>query len=57
VLGIDRPRWQYFNLPADHGSVIREVDVISAQVEVVADVVEGLAQHSLVQLDESFIGQ
>jgi hypothetical protein len=46
VLGIDRPRWQYFNLPVDHGSVIREVDVIPAQVEVIAEVVEGLASSA-----------
>jgi hypothetical protein len=48
VLGIDRPWWEYLNLPADHGPVIREVDVISAQIEVVTDFVEGLAQYSLV---------
>jgi hypothetical protein len=33
---------------ADHGPVSREVDVIPVQVKVVADFVEGLAQHSLV---------
>jgi hypothetical protein len=45
MLSVDCPRWQYFNLSADHGSVIREVYVISGQVEVIADVVECSVQH------------
>jgi hypothetical protein len=48
VLSVDRPRGQYLNLPVDHGPVSREVGVMSAQVEVVADVVKGLAQLNLV---------
>jgi hypothetical protein len=48
VLGVDRPKWEYLNLSADHDSVIHEIDVISAHVEVVADVVDGLAELSLV---------
>jgi hypothetical protein len=47
VLGVDRPRRQDLNLPADHGPVIREVDV-PAQVEVIADFVEGLADLGLI---------
>jgi hypothetical protein len=56
MLSADRPRWQYLNLSADHGPFIREVDVIAAQVEVVADVVACLAQLGLINLNESLSG-
>jgi hypothetical protein len=48
VLGVDRPKWEYLNLSADHDSVIHEIDVISAQVEVIAQIVEWLSQLGLV---------
>jgi hypothetical protein len=48
MLSFDRARWEQLDISTDHRSVIREINVIPSQVEVIADVVECLAQLSLV---------